>query len=153
MNPYASYLDDQDPRMVAAATPARLSAVLKGLSAEDLNKPLAPGKWSRRQIFCHLADTELAFAFRLRQALAEEHHVIQPFDQDRWSHPYDAYTAEAALGVFTAVRHWNTALLDTVTPEQMAKQVTHPERGQMTFRTIVETMAGHDLNHLKQLEP
>jgi hypothetical protein len=28
----------------------------------------------------------------------------------------------------------------------------HPERGEMTFDTIVETMAGHDLNHVKQLE-
>jgi hypothetical protein len=26
-----------------------------------------------------------------------------------------------------------------------------PERGAMTFLTIVETMAGHDLNHLGQL--
>ena len=29
--------------------------------------------------------------------------------------------------------------------------MTHPERGTMTFQTIVETMAGHDLNHLAQL--
>ena len=34
----------------------------------------------------------------------------------------------------------------------MGKKVNHPERGDMTFRTIVETMAGHDLNHLKQLD-
>jgi hypothetical protein len=27
-----------------------------------------------------------------------------------------------------------------------------PERGTMTFLTIVETMAGHDLNHLGQLQ-
>jgi hypothetical protein len=32
------------------------------------------------------------------------------------------------------------------------KPVTHPERGTMTFQTIVETMAGHDLNHLAQLK-
>jgi hypothetical protein len=30
--------------------------------------------------------------------------------------------------------------------------VTHPERGTMTFQTIVETMAGHDRNHIKQIE-
>jgi len=29
--------------------------------------------------------------------------------------------------------------------------MTHPERGTMTFHTVVETMAGHDLNHLGQL--
>jgi len=28
----------------------------------------------------------------------------------------------------------------------------HPERGEMTFKTVVETMAGHDINHLGQLE-
>jgi len=26
------------------------------------------------------------------------------------------------------------------------------ERGDMTFRTVIEAMGGHDLNHLKQLE-
>ena len=34
----------------------------------------------------------------------------------------------------------------------MAKPVNHPERGDMTFRVIVETMAGHDLDHLAQLD-
>jgi len=32
-----------------------------------------------------------------------------------------------------------------------SRRVTHPERGTMTFQTILETMAGHDLNHLGQL--
>ena len=27
-----------------------------------------------------------------------------------------------------------------------------PERGDMIFRTVIETMGGHDLNHLKPLE-
>jgi len=34
----------------------------------------------------------------------------------------------------------------------MEKKLTHPERGDMTFRTVIETMGGHDLNHLNQLE-
>jgi len=34
----------------------------------------------------------------------------------------------------------------------MEKKLTHPERGDMTFRTVIETMGGHDLNHLKRLE-
>jgi len=34
----------------------------------------------------------------------------------------------------------------------MEKKLAHPERGDMTFRIVIETMGGHDLNHLKQLE-
>jgi hypothetical protein len=29
--------------------------------------------------------------------------------------------------------------------------MTHPERGVMTFQTAIESIAGHDLNHLEQL--
>ena len=103
-------------------------------------------------MLCHLADCEIAFAFRLRQALAETDHVIQPFDQDRWSAPYGSYDGAAALATFLAVRNWNLALLRTVPAAEMEKPVTHPERGRMTFRTLVETMAGHDVNHVRQIE-
>jgi hypothetical protein len=151
-NPYASHLAERDPRAVIAETPGRLARIVEQLGSAGIDRSWAPGKWSARQVLCHLADCELAFAFRLRQALAEEHHVIQPFDQDAWSKPYASLDAQAALSVFTAARRWNLALLATVTPQQMLKKVTHPERGTMTFQTIVDTMGGHDLNHLKQLE-
>jgi hypothetical protein len=50
------------------------------------------------------------------------------------------------------VREWNLALIRAASPADLAKAVTHPERGTMTFQTIVETMAGHDRNHMKQME-
>jgi len=152
MNPYAGFIVGQDPHTVIAATPQRLQSLLGSLGPEGVERSLALGKWSARAILCHLADTELSFAFRLRQALAEPHHVIQPFDQDLWSEPYSAFKAADAVETFSVVRRWNLALLATVQPETMSKPVTHPERGTMTYRTLIETMAGHDLNHLGQLE-
>jgi hypothetical protein len=152
MNPYATHLADQDPLKVIAATHSRLSVLLDTLGPAGAERALAPGKWSARQIFCHLADTELAFAFRLRQALAEPHHVIQPFDQDKWAAIYNAFGARAAVDVFGTVRKWNITLIETVPPATLSKPLTHPERGQMTFQVLIETMAGHDLNHLRQIE-
>jgi hypothetical protein len=152
MNPYASHLGNRDPLEVITATGAQLQRLSKALGSERVEQPLGPGKWSPRQIFCHLADAEVAFAFRLRQALAEDHHVIQPFDQDKWASTYMGYEAGAALGVFSSVREWNLELIRAVIPGALSKPVTHPERGEMTFRTLIETMAGHDLNHLGPLE-
>lgn len=151
MNPYASYLGNQDPIRVLTETPARLRQLAASLK-DRINTPPAPGKWSPREILAHLADTELTFAFRYRQALADDNHVIQPFDQERWAKGYSAYSAEQALSMFASAREWNLTLLRTLTPEQLARKVTHPERGTMVVKTIVETAAGHDLNHLKQLE-
>jgi len=94
----------------------------------------------------------VVFAFRLRQTLAEPHHVIQPFDQDLWARNYAAYDAPSALAVFSAVRDFNIRLIFSLPPEAFATPVTHPERGTMTFQNIVETMGGHDLNHIAQIE-
>ena len=150
-NPYASFLDGRQPREVIAATAGRLHTLAADLGADRVERAPAPGKWSAREILCHLADCEIVFAFRLRQALAEGYHVIQPFDQDRWAAMYGAFDAASALAVFTAVRDWNVRLIGAVPAEALDKKLTHPERGEMTFQVVIETMAGHDLNHLGQL--
>jgi uncharacterized damage-inducible protein DinB len=152
MNPYASYLGDKDPVKVIEATPRRLARVAAALGPEERERKPAPGKWSPREILCHLADCEVVFAFRLRQAMAEDHHVIQTFDQDRWARTYAAFDVRAALDVFASVRSWNLTLIKAVHAEALSKRLTHPERGEMTFQVLVETMAGHDLNHLTRLE-
>jgi hypothetical protein len=152
MNPYASFVGTQEPRQVIASTASRLTELLDSLGVEGAQKSPAPGKWSAREILCHLADCEIVFAFRLRQTLAEPHHIIQPFDQDLWASNYSAYDVPSALAVFTAVRHFNVKLIASLPAEAFSKPVSHPERGTMTFGTIVETMGGHDLNHIGQIE-
>ena len=87
-NPYAAQLGNRSAREVIAETPGRLQSILRELSPDGLERSYAPGKWTARQILCHLADCEIAFSFRLRQALAEPNHVIQPFDQDEWARLY-----------------------------------------------------------------
>ena len=152
MNPYASYLGERDPHEVIAGTPKKLRQYADVFGSRRLGQAPAPGKWSAREIICHLADCEIVFAYRLRQTVAEDHHVIQPFDQDKWAAAYSAYDGVAALAVFSSLRNWNVLFIKNMPPETMAKPVMHPERGEMTFKIVVETMAGHDLNHLGQLE-
>ncbi|HEY1808364.1 MAG TPA: DinB family protein [Acidobacteriaceae bacterium] len=152
LNPYARFLGTTDPMTILPATPSRLKNLARTLGPGRITEPPAPGKWSPREILCHLTDCEIAFAFRLRQTLAEDHHVIQPFDQERWAAPYPGIDANEALATFSLLRRWNLLLIESALPEHARKPVTHPERGAMTFSTIVETMAGHDLNHLGQLE-
>jgi hypothetical protein len=152
LNPYASYLNGQDPIPVLTSTAKRLQTLTARLTGAQINTPPAPRKWSICNIVAHLADCEIVFAFRLRQTLAEDHHTVQPFDQDKWAANYATIDANEALATFSLLRRWNLLLIGSALPKHAAKPVTHPERGAMTFATIVETMAGHDLNHVLQLE-
>ena len=156
VNPYARFLDHRPVETILAATPILLSSLAEQIGNEKIVHPIAPGKWSPAQILSHLADCEVAFGFRLRQTLSEDHHIMQPFDQDKWSEPYNHFGPDQgavdALATFIALRHWNLLLISAVMPAAADRPVSHPERGTMTFTTITETMAGHDLNHLGQLQ-
>ena len=152
VNPYDKYLDGRALDVILAATPGQVGDLLKKMGEPKTSAAPAPGKWSPAEIVCHLADCELVFAFRLRQTLAEDSPTIQPFDQEKWAATYDGIGAQEALGVWSALRGWNLRLIKEVMPRAADRPVTHPERGTMTFRTIIETMAGHDINHLRQLE-
>src|SRR5438270_3808003 len=120
-NPYAGFLGDQDPLEVIGKTPERLNQLFNKLGANGQEKTYAPGKWSAREILCHLADCEIVFAFRLRQALAEPHHMIQPFDQDEWAKMYSGAGAHEALDVFVSVRQWNLRLLASAPPDAFTR--------------------------------
>ena len=150
-NPYARFVTGPDLLEQIEAAPAKLSAAVEAWRSKGLDTPLAPGKWNVRQILAHITDTELAFSFRMRQAAAESGHVIQPFDQEKWAVGYGQADVETALKLFGVLRKWNVQFLRGLSSEVWDKDVSHPERGSMKFRTIIETMAGHDGNHLTQL--
>ena len=152
LNPYDKFLDGRALDTILAATPAEIGKLLVAIGSERENEAPAPGKWGAAQIVAHLADCELVFGFRLRQTLAEDSPVIQPFDQDKWAKTYLGVPAKQALEVFSALRGWNLRLIGMALPDAADRPMTHPERGTMTFLNVVETMAGHDLNHLAQLK-
>jgi uncharacterized damage-inducible protein DinB len=151
LNPYEKFLDGRALDTILAATPGEVGRLIQAIGAEKASLAPAPGKWSAAEILCHLADCELVFGFRLRQTLAEDGPTIQPFDQDKWAAPYRGVSAGEALGAFKAMRGWNLRLIGDALPAAAGRTMVHPERGEMTFQTVVQTMAGHDLNHLGQL--
>jgi hypothetical protein len=135
-----------------ALTPARVGSLLGAIGKERVGEAPAPGKWSAREIVAHLTDCELVFAFRMRQTVATDNPTVQPFDQEKWAEAYGAYDALSAVETFSALRYWNLAFLRSLKPEDFQRKLTHPERGAMTLQTVIETIGGHDLNHIGQLE-
>jgi uncharacterized damage-inducible protein DinB len=150
--PYAAMLGGRDAQAVIAETPVRLAKVLDGLSEPEIENRPAAGKWSVREIVAHLADCEIAWGWRLRQSLSEEHAVQQPFEQDTWARVYTTYSLAEAWACFKALRAWNVAFVGALSETDRGKRYTHPERGEERLSTIVEIMAGHDLHHLESLE-
>jgi hypothetical protein len=147
-------LGGQTPLKIQAATPAKLGRLVARASSAKLRKRPAPGKWSAAEIVAHLADCEIVTGWRMRQILGAPGTPIQPFDQDVWAAAghYEKRDARKSAAQFRAAREANLALLKSLTPEQWKHHGMHAERGVETIERIVGMMAGHDLNHLGQVE-
>jgi len=65
---------------------------------------------------------------------------------------YDKRDARNALEQFRVLRETNLAMLKTLTPEQWKHFGIHSERGEETIEHMVRMFAGHDLNHIAQIE-
>jgi hypothetical protein len=146
--------DGKKPLAVQAATPKKLERLIKGAPTAKLRKRPAPNKWSVSEILAHLADAEVVGAFRMRMILGAPGTPIAAFDQDSWvtSGHYENREPRKSLEQFRIVREGNLALLKSLTPEQWKHYGMHSERGQESIEHIVRMFAGHDINHLRQVE-
>ena len=148
------YVEGEQPLKVQAATPKKLERLIKGVSVSKLRKRPAPDNWSVGEILAHLADTEIVGGFRIRMILGSPGTPIAGFDQDAWgtSGHYDKRDPRRSVEQFRVLREANLALLKSITPEQWKHHGVHSERGVETVEHIVRMFAGHDLNHIRQIE-
>jgi hypothetical protein len=113
-----------------------------------------PGKWSIAEIVAHLADVEIVASWRMRSVLGSNGTAIQPFDQDAWAavSQYGKRDPKRSLEVFRVLRENNLAMLKTIPPESWDNYGMHAERGKETIAHLSRMFAGHDTNHVLQVE-
>lgn len=149
-----SYTEGKDPLRVMRETPKKLAALIKRLDKKRLGKHPAPGKWSVAEIVTHLADTEIVAGWRLRMILSTNGAPIHGFDQDSWASTfnYGKQDARRSLETFRVLREYNLTMLKSVPKPLWENYGIHTERGKESAKHILRLFAGHDVNHLSQIE-
>ena len=149
-----SNLAGRDPLEVLGSTPPRLRELVGGRTRDELARTPDPSRWSVVQILAHLADSEIVGAWRFRSILASNGVPVQAYDQDVWAGTFRYADADphASLQLFEVNRAGTLALLARVDPAARANHGMHAERGKETVEHLLRMYAGHDLNHLAQVE-
>jgi DinB superfamily len=149
-----SYVESKDPLRLQQAAPKKLAALLRGKTRKQLSHRPAHDTWSISEIVAHLADAELAISWRLRQVLSNNAIPIQAYDQDLWARTFDYGRRDPrqSLNTYRTLREANLALLKSVPRKLWDNYGIHQERGNESVSHIMRMVAGHDLNHLRQIE-
>lgn len=148
-----AYAQGKDPLEVQKQTPDILRELVAKASDEELTRQPNKHQWSIGEILAHLAEDEIATAWRYRQMVEHSGIQLAGFDQDLWARlgNYASRVPHDSLTLFRLLRNANLQFLQQITPEQWDCFGVHAERGRITIRDLVVHMAGHDANHIAQI--
>jgi hypothetical protein len=127
---------------------------LAGATREELDAaPAAPDTWTARMVVHHLADSEMMSAMRLRRLIADDHPVIEGYDEPRFARRlfYDDRPIEPALAALAAARATSLQILERLSDEQWAREGVHTESGRYGVEDWLRIYAVHAHDHADQI--
>ena len=144
----------REPLPLMRVGPAKVARAIQGLRSAQLRKRPAPGKWSIAEILGHLVDTEVVYGYRYRLALSQPGVPIPGYDQATWALALRHRERNPArlMEQIATLRKINLDLIESMPKRTWERYGMHSERGKETVRRTAELIAGHDLNHLDQIQ-
>ena len=131
-----------------ARTPARFRAAVQGLTDEQLDTPYREGGWTVRQLAHHVPDSHLNAYVRFKLGLTEDNPTIKTYDEARWAELADAREPiEVSLTLLEAVHTRLDVVLRSLTDEQWARTIQHPEWGALRLDGLLGLYAWHGRHH------
>ncbi|MCB0763752.1 MAG: DinB family protein [Flavobacteriales bacterium] len=150
---YIAKAPGQDLLAALQETGQRAVAVLEAVPQQREDHCYAEGKWSIKEVFQHLIDTERIFCHRALSFAREDGHALPGFDEN-------AYVPSAEVGRRTlagigeelvAVRSSTILLFRSFSPAMLLRMGTANDK-RMSVRALGWTIAGHAIHHLDVIE-
>ena len=133
------------------AGPAKVRHALRGLSPEQLRARPVPGKWSILEVVCHLADSDQAWAHRIKRVIAEEKPLLIGYDETRFAAALSYHDRDLLeeLEFGERTRRQLAPIIRGLKPEALSRVGIHNERGCINLQEMLEVEIAHVDHHLK----
>lgn len=131
-----------------------LAMATTGVAGPELDFKPAENKWSVRQIVCHLADSEVVTAMRLRLIAAEDNPTLGAYDQEAWAKNLDYGKRKLSQAIETCrrLRMENYELVKDLPESAFYRTGHHVERGTVSLLDQVRGNTEHLENHVRQIQ-
>lgn len=138
-------------------TPARIEALVAGLTPKQLRTRPAEDEWSAVELLAHLRSCADVWGECIRTILVEDHPTIRAIDPRSWTPRTDYPDLEFAPSweAFKLQRAALLGVLETVSPEQWERTATVTGAGrplERTARFYAAWLARHERSHVKQFK-
>jgi hypothetical protein len=125
----------------------------QSIPKEKLSYRYAEDKWSVKEVFQHLIDTERIFMYRCFRISRNDDTALAGYDQDFYIKPSDAdsKSIESLLEEYNVTRDYSSNLLNSLTDINL-KHVGNSNGGSMSGRAAAFTILGHEIWHIEVIK-
>jgi hypothetical protein len=127
--------------------------LVSGLDEEVLATPIVPGKWSLKELVCHLWRVQEVFEARIEAMLTQNSPIIsryEPNGDPEFEQRLRATAAELVEGLLTE-REQLVTLLDSLSSGDWRRSGSHPDFRHFDVQFQVEYMVWHEAHHIYQM--
>ena len=130
--------------------PDLLKTAVAGVREDQFDQTPVPGKWSIRQVVCHIADFEPVYLDRMKRVLVENNPTMFGGDPDVFAAGlhYEKRSVQAELELISVVRRQMAVILRNTDVEDFQRTGVHSEAGPLTLETLLERITRHIPHHV-----
>jgi uncharacterized damage-inducible protein DinB len=110
------------------------------------------GKWSIKEVLCHMMDVERIFAYRALRFARNDKTALNGFEENDYAPEANAHARSIAAiaGEMERLRQVNVDMYLSFTPEMLKRSGT-ANQVELSVLNLGYIIAGHDLHHRKVL--
>ncbi|MBA4537423.1 DinB family protein [Bacillus aquiflavi] len=125
--------------------------VMDHMSEEIFYKTRKNGKWTAKQIIGHLYDTQEVWGKRIAKCCLHNSAVLESYDPELYvrERDYNNVNMKYLLKKYKKSREDMQHLL---VDDNWSKTGKHVEEGIFTVKDLAETIALHEIHHIRQVE-
>lgn len=149
---YANLVRETDALQVLKDARQSSRALMFSLSLEQWDYSYGEGKWTIKEVWQHILDTERIFAYRALRIARNDQTPLPGFDQDEYILPSKAKERSIAgiIHEFDAVREATITLFEYM-PQEAFDHTGTASNKKISARALAFIIAGHERHHVRGL--
>lgn len=150
---YIDLIDAPNIIQVLIQQGQQVYAVIQRLTAEEVSYSYEDNKWSVKQVFGHLVDTERIMAYRALSISRGETNALPGYDQDEYVEQanFENRSLQSISTEYDALRNANISMFNSFSQEQITRKGTANDVT-VSVRALAYIIAGHERHHMQILE-
>lgn len=150
---YVKQVDETDVLQALRLSGFRMQVLIHSIPADKIDYRYADGKWSVREVLCHILDAERIFAYRaLRFARNDKTH-LPGFEENDYAPEANAggRSLKKIAEEFTHLRASTVDMFEGFTEEMLRRRGTSGNNNEISVLALGMVIAGHENHHRKIL--